>query len=410
LQSANPNMTSLVKLPLGVVGLYLDGHPRADHWLKFAEAELNVELTDWIAPGGAWIECPMYQTPSLDGMFLLAQAIKNVKGKDYFANPNFRATMDYCGFILTPPDLRFPSLKTADIPAPMTVPSIGDAFPCFTHPFNGWMARVTAQSDPAYSARQQSYWKGQSFSCLNAGRGAAGFIAAICDPDLPATPPAELARSFEGFGNILRTSWTDPKATYVAHRNGYFSHHFDHGDGNSILVHAKGVPLIVDFGHRGATHDEVVTMWKPMYHTTVSFDRAIPEGHWGMNGGPIEMNIKAQEVRSLPRTIDYSTGLSFGAGNQRNNRHLLLVKSDDQMGANYVVIRDITQDGQPNQQFTWNVWCMAKEPQISGNVAHFPGQFGVDLDAHVLTPASPQFTKDHYKYKQWVNPWGDFIE
>ncbi|MHB9131637.1 MAG: hypothetical protein ACYDBB_11185 [Armatimonadota bacterium] len=408
--SANPNMTSLLKLPLGLLGLYLDGHPQSDHWLKFAEAELQEELKDWISPGGAWLECPMYQAPSLDGMFLLSQAIKNVKGKDYFADPNFKATMDYYGFILTPPDHRFPPTKTAGIAAPMTIPSIGDAFPVFTHPFNGWMARETAKSDPAYSARQQAYWQGQSFSFLNSGRSSAGFIMAICDPGLPAAPPAELARRFEGFGNILRTSWTDPKATYVAHRNGYYTHHYDPGDGNSILLHAKGVPLCVDFGHRGATYDEVITMWRPDYHSTVSFDRPAPHRHWGMNGGPLELNKQAQEVRTLPQTIDYSTGLSYGSGNQRNNRHLLLVKSADQLGANYLVVRDMTTDGQPNQEFTWNLWCMAKEPEIAGNVAHFPGLFGVDLDAHVLSPANPQFVKDQFKYKQWVNPWGFFEE
>lgn len=408
LMSANPNMTSLLKLPLGLLGLFLDGHPRSANWLKFAEAELQVELKDWIAPGGAFIECPMYQAPTLDGIFLLAKALKTVRGKDYFSDPNFRATMEYYGFILTSPDLRYPPTKTDGIPAPMTIPSIGDAFPVFTHPFNGWMAKETAQSDPAYSARQQSYWKAQSFSCLNGGR--AGFIAAVCDPELPSTPPTEMAKKFQGFGNIMRTSWTDPKGSYVSHRNGYFHHHFDPGDANSIIYYAKGVPLCMDFGHRGATSDEVITMWKPFYHNTVAFDRPTPEGFWGMNGGAKETNIKEQEVFSLPSTIDYSTGVSGGSGGQFNNRHLLLVKSADQMGATYLVMRDITKDGQPNQQFTWSMWCMGGEPEITGNMAHFTGQFGVDLDAHVLAPEVPQIAKDKYGYKQWVNPWGHFTE
>ena len=36
---------------------------------------------------------------------------------------------------------------------PMTIPSIGDAFPLFTHPFNGWMARETAESGGQVVAR-----------------------------------------------------------------------------------------------------------------------------------------------------------------------------------------------------------------------------------------------------------------
>jgi len=403
--SANPNMTSLLKFPLGLVGLYLDGHPRAAHWLKFAETELQTELKDCIAPGGAWLECPFYQDPSLDGMFMLSQALRNVRGKDYFSEPQFKATMDYYGFLLTPPEVRFPT-KIEGVQAPMTIPSIGDAFPYFTTPFNGWMAYATAKSDPAFSARQQFYWQQQAFSVINGGR-ANAFMAAICDTELPVAPPTKLSRAFEGFGNILRSSWTDPKGSYVAHRCGYFTHHFDPGDPNTIIYYAKGAPLCVDFGHRGASAPEVETMWRPDYHTTVSFDRPAPHHYWGASVGPKDANKQRQEVRSLPRTIDYSTGVSFGSGNQMNNRHLLLIKSEDAMGATYVVMRDITKDGQPNQSFNWNLWCMAKEPEVIGNVAHFPGQFGVDLDAHVLSPANPQFVKDKYGYEQWVWPWWD---
>jgi len=115
-------------------------------------------------------------------------------------------------------------------------------------------------------------------------------------------------------------------------------------------------------------------------------------------------------VRSLARTVDYSTGVSRAGGGQAVYRHLLLVKSDDPMGATYVVMRDLTRDGQPKQEFFWNLWCMAKAVEPNGNVAHFPGQFGVDLDAHVLSPAKPQFVKDHWLSKSWVHPWGHFSE
>lgn len=406
--SANPNMTSLMKLPLGLLALYLDGHPLADKWLKRAEDELQSEIrTDWIAPGGAWLECPFYQSASLDGMFMLAQALKNVRGTDYFVESQFKATMDYYGYILTPPDRRFPP-NTPNSDGYMTVPSIGDAFPGFTTTFNGWMAKATEKSDPAFSARQQFYWRGQAYSQLNGGR-AGSMAMALCDTDLPATPPIELAKAFPGFGNILRSSWTEPKASYVSQRCGTFSHHFDLGDYNSIQYFAKGAPLLVDFGHRGATGAEVTTMWRPDYHSAVSFNRA-PDTYWGPSGGPIELNHKAQEVRCLPRTLIYSAGLSYGSGNQQDVRHVLLVQSDDPLGATYLVMRDQTQDGQPNQTFTWNLWVMAKEPQITGSTAHFPGLYGVDLDAHLLWPAGATLTKDAYKYKEWVHPWGFFEE
>ena len=92
--------------------------------------EFQRELRDWVGPGGAWIECPGYQAASLDGEFLLVQAIKNVLGRDYFRDPQFQATLNYYGFLLTPPDKRFPTAqrKAAHPQAPMVIPSIGDMF------------------------------------------------------------------------------------------------------------------------------------------------------------------------------------------------------------------------------------------------------------------------------------------
>ena len=51
------------------------------------------------------------------------------------------------------------------------------------------------------------------------------------------------------------------------------------------------------------------------------------------------------ETIFLPRTADYSYSLSTGGGNQEDHRHVLPVKSDDPLGANYVPVRDSTVDG-----------------------------------------------------------------
>ncbi|MHB9132832.1 MAG: hypothetical protein ACYDBB_17320 [Armatimonadota bacterium] len=403
--SANPNMTSMIRLPLGLLAMFQDGHPRSASWLVSAEKELQHELKEWVAPGGAWIENPGYQAASLDGMLLLAQAVKNVTGRDYFIDPQLKATLDYYGFILTPPDLRFPPNKAAGVTAPMTLPSIGDGFAGFITTFNGWAAQSTAKTDPAFSARQQFYWNAQN-NYLSGGGRAQGYTLALTNAELPAATPDTLSRPLPGFGSILRTSWTDPKASYIAHRGGYWPTlgHW-HYDYNEIVYHAKGVPLCVDFGNCYVP----VHRCEPFYHNTVSFDldKSSRTGKWGLWESK---DADALDVRSLPRTLDYSTGRSVAGGNQRNDRYVLLVKSADPMGATYVVMRDRTQDGQPNQEFYWNLWCLSKEPEIAGNIAHFPGQFGVDLDAHVLAPANPKFITDKWGYKEQIYVWGWFEE
>ena len=400
--SANPNMTALVRLPRGLMALYLDGHPESAGWLSVAQTEMQRELKEWIAPGGAWIECPGYQGASLDPIFPFMQALKTVKGINYFVDPQFKATMDYYGFLLTPPDRRFPPINPTNQPSPMVLPSIGDMFAGSTTVFPGWMAQGAANADPAFSSRQEFCW--QAMLGPYGTMYTQGYLPALTDPELPAAPPAELSRAFPGFGSVLRTSWTDPKASYVAHRAGYFVHHY-HNDYNEIVYYAKGAPLCLDFGNLYQPLERV----EPWYHNIVTFDMdtSTRSGRWPMSGST---DADALEMRSLPRTIDYSAGRSNGSGGQRDNRYLLLVKSDDPLGANYLVMRDVTTDGQPKQEFFWNLWCLSKDPEIAGNVVHFPGQLGVDLDVHLLSPANPQFVKDRWDWKQYIGTWGNFSE
>lgn len=395
--SANPNMTSSIRLPLGLLALYLDGHPCADAWLAAAEDELQRELRDWVSPGGAWIEDPGYQAASLDGMFLLAQGLRNVRGRDYFAHPQFQATLEYYGFLLTPPDPRFPPGRP-DAPHPMTLPSIGDMFSGFCTGFNGWMAAATAATAPDYSARQQFFWQSQNRYIGMAGR-AQGLMLAFTDPALPAAPPRDLARGFPGFGAVLRTSWTDPRASYVAHRTGPHSHHY-HDEYNAIVFHAKGAPLCLDFGN----------CYQPLhrreawYHNRVSFGTATDNPGTGSGGGEL------LDFATLPGTLDLSAGRVHGSDGQQNTRHVLLVKSPDPLGANYVVLRDHAAGGPKARRFHWNLFCLAGEAQISGAVAHFPGAFGVDLDVHFLSPVAPRIEKDFWEWTQHIYVWGPFQE
>jgi hypothetical protein len=399
LASLNPNMTNSIILPQGLLGLYLAGHPKADHWLEASEKELKTELKDWVSSGGAWVESPGYQADSLDGMFLLSQAIRDVQGRDYFADPQFKAMMEYYGFVLTPPDRRFPPQRRSDMSAaPMTLPSIGDTFAGWITCFNGWMATATARTDPAYSARQQFYWKAQGYY---SGRGerAKGLTMALTNPDLPAKAPAELSRSFPGFGSVLRTSWTEVDATYVCHRTGPNHHHY-HDDFNSVVLYSKGAPLCLDFGnlYQPVRRDEA------RYHNRVSFDRKNSREQDPDASGELV------EVRSLPSVIDYSYGKSHSSLGQEDHRHILLVKSGNPLGANYVVMRDRTAAGQSNQKLYWNLFCLSKDPTISGNLVHFPGQFDVDLDVHMLSPAMPKIEKDHWNWKQEIYVWSAFSE
>jgi hypothetical protein len=397
--SANPNMTALVRLPRGLLALFLEGHPESARWLNVAETELRRELDAFITmPDGAWIENPGYQGASLDPILTLMQAMKNVAGRDYFVDPRFKATMEYYGFLHMPPDRRFPPNNTKGLPSPMIFPSIGDMTTAHMSPYTGWVAKATATSDPAFSARQQFFWKGAL--CAYNTMYTAGYTLALTDPELPAAPPARLTGSYPGFGNLVHTSWTDPKASYLAHRTGPNLHHY-HDDFNSIEYAAKGAPLVADWGNGYST------AWRSesWYHNRVSFnDLAHTPTQAEFSTGHL------LDLRDLPRTLSYSTGISRSFNGQQDTRHALLVKSDDPLGATYLVVRDVTQAVQPGDAFYWNLFCIAKEPEIAGNLVHFPGQLGVDLDVHLLSPAKPEITKDSWKWSNWLYPYGNYTE
>lgn len=397
--SANPNMTSSILLPQGLCALLLDGHPRSAQWLEGAENQFKHELRDWVYEGGAWIECPGYQAASLDGEFLLAQALKNVLGRDYFLDPKFQATMNYYGFLLTPPDKRFPTEPYQGLhpQPPMVIPSIGDMFSGWITCYNGWFAKATAETDPEFSARQQYYWNAQNQYLGSAGR-AKGLTLALTDPELPAAPPGELSQAFPGFGSVMRTSWTDPLASYLCHRTGPTVHHY-HNDHGEIIYAAKGATLVTDFGNCYAP----VQRAESWYHPRVSFEIETSPVKGGTSG-------ELRETRFLPRTVDYSFGESNWGGNGKNLRHLLLVKSEDPLGANYAVVRDTCTTTRTTGDFYWNLWVLAEEPQVEGSIVHFTGQQGVDLDVHVLSPQNPRIDKDNWSFKEQIYVWGWFEE
>jgi hypothetical protein len=392
--SGNPNMTVSIILPVGLLGMALDGHPQAERWIAKAENELKLELADYISPEGTWVECPGYQGSSLDAMFVLAQALRNTRGRDYFQDPRLKATMAYYGQLLTPPDPRFPVRRPAGTLGWMTLPTAGDTPAGSVNLFNGWIAVATARTDPAYSAQQAFCWKGEGGNDLGAGR-ASGYALALLDYGLPATPPPALRAMFPGYGAILRSSWTDPKASYISLRTGPNMHHY-HNDHGSIIYYAKGAPLVMDFGNQY----QPLRREESWMHSRISFDAATSAKHHGGNG-------QISDVRDLPSVAGYATAKTTGSGGQSSERHLLLVKSPDPLGANYLLMRDQNGNPQPGEPFYWNLFVMATGVEGIANgrasTLRFPGQFGVDLDVTFLQPAAPHITPDQWEWQYGEN-------
>src|SRR5262249_30433081 len=154
-------------------------------------------------------------------------------------------------------------------------------------------------------------------------------------------------------------------------------------------------PLCVDWGN----YTEPNTRWEPWYHNGVSFVDAAP--------GRPPMRGEIVGVRTLPGFVELSHGRTEGQPGQVSERRILMVESIDPMGANYLLLRDHTAGAEKS---FFNLFCLASPPRIQGDVVHFPGQLGVDLDVFVLSPQSPTIRTDHWAWRHHINTWGDFAE
>lgn len=180
------------------------------------------------------------------------------------------------------------------------------------------------------------------------------------------------------------------------------NHHHYHKDYNSFVYYAKGDPLCMDFGNQ----------YRPTRRDESRYHNMVTPGKSNMGHGELV------ELRALGRTADYSVGLSRKA-NKRNRRHILMVKSDDPMGANYLLVRDQTRGGSSNDEFWWNLWCLSREPHVSEKIpldltseriVHFPGRFDTDLDVHLLLPQDKKIEKDYWSWEVSMKLWYAFHE
>jgi hypothetical protein len=81
------------------------------------------------------------------------------------------------------------------------------------------------------------------------------------------------------------------------------------------------------------------------------------------------------------------------------HRQMMFVKDEDPRGPNYFVLRD-TFGGRPTTDSDLNLWFLANEMTRQGDVFHFDGQCGADMDVYVASPESFTPHTDRYGHPQ----------
>ncbi len=224
---------------LGTLACLLKGHPEAEAWATYVEAELDRELDYAVCPGGAWIEAPNYQAYSMNYLILLFCAFKNSARRDFSADPRFLSAMDFLAAIQTPLDIRC---------GIHMLPTVGDtAANYWTQGFQNvfaWAANL-ARGNPDFSARMMRAWNRAGQPVINAGGELNSVFKtlALIDRNLPAAPDEPPgSRDFPEFGVCMRS-----ETGYLLLKAGEISMHYDHDEG-SLIWYEKNVPILADLG------------------------------------------------------------------------------------------------------------------------------------------------------------------
>ena len=421
----NVNMPPRQEYHHAIAAAVLPNHPKAAEWARRGQAEVKRNLYSMVRPSGAWRECPHYQMDAaLFPMSQTAIGLKLLGSYDFFAEEKFKKTTTFMVNILTPPCPRF-EVKGESV---RLLPAYGNSA-WEINPLFGWWAAMTKDDDPEFSKMMMWAWNQQGRpNYYKPGR-------FIIDPTLPAKQPDLKSAHFDGFGTVLRSGFPSSEETWMTFRHGDCMEHYDYGDQGSFMLYAKGSPLVVQFSslyrphfegawyynranvnHRLATPDDkFVTpaedvakffggnfddfamgteLWSDDTIESYPMHNKAFESFGSADYSRGEQSVEFQGVINKNQTIKRPGNVHFpivDVPDYKGVRQVLFLKDADPAAPNYFVISDDFISDDPLQG-EWNIWTLAKSIDLESTPAVVTGEYGVNLDVYMASPADPQWS------------------
>ncbi len=404
----NPNFHPDYFCAKGISAALLNGHPRQREWMQYSIDEAVKFLRSYHFPSGCSDETATYQMCGLGYMLLLATALKNAGGDDLFElEPMMKRSFDYLAETQTPKD---PRTEFCMLPTLGHVTSYG--WSQSLQVYFAWAAKATAETDPEFSKRMMSAWERAGSMPISLHDFSYDSIwwqpFCLIDRYLPSeeSPTHHQSKMHEGLGAIFRAVHDNDKEGYLLVKMGESRGHYDPDEG-SLIWYAYGVPILADFGCQYNPNIECAWL-----HNRVSFDHwneawgsyfNITESHLGENvdyicGEMVVKNLCTQGEWPIRRT-DFDFRLLPGPRNIdpiKWRRHVLYVHDCEA-----IVINDEFDGSQPTD---WNLQVFAEEVKVSGNSAHFKGQFGIDLQVCISQPMKPDISISSFEHLGFNEP------
>ncbi len=366
----NPNFhTDMYRIPL-MIGLAMPGHPHAKDWVQYGVEETRANLYRDSFPGGAWAESLSYST----FFFHVAQYAKLLHdsgaARPFHNWSRIKEVATYLACMHTPVDPRYGTVQKAPI---------GDTAPGNYVEELHRVADYYRNIDPDF-ARKLGCFPQKGDDALDIS-----------------------SRAFYGFGAMMRGSAYDRRfSSFATVKAGPARNHFQ-GDELSFYFASLSTPLAIDYACHYSPRP-----WSASMHNRPDLNGARPVGvgigrvfktsaaadvfvaderTWKINEVPMLPHHTAKPGWNYPwRDLPAETPWIM-------RRYAMLVKHAHPQSplADYLVIAD--EIHAPEVPW-WNLHMLARsiERRKEGHcVFHFPGQLGVDVDAHVLSPAVETF-------------------
>lgn len=409
-----PNQRHCAIAARGITACMLGNHPMKNQWMEFTMGEIRAHYPGTISESGALLESPFYTSRDTMryGPFWSAMSRAGVASvapdyKQWMERP--KKAFAYLADMLTPPE---PRMGGRRVYHPIGRSSSGVVDPTFMIGADPW-----GLDDPAHASMMRWAWEQQGKPSpdvmgTTGGRDLSLTLIAF-SRTTGAKPPAGYplkSKRYQGMGATLRSHAGSEYESNILWRHDRFAWDLYDVNNGAVYFYGKGAPLLPRFGAYWGGDVNGNNMMSLPFGNRLEF----VAGNNACLGS-------TTEYESLGNLVDLVSGVSE---DKHWQRRVLFSKDLDREDPLYLLVRDDV--ARPDTASAVNWWFMTKNvapgginqpgvvpfklpigewmnnmgknwkeaPKLSGQLHHFPGLTGVDVDLFIASPSDPQILTD----------------
>ncbi|HEY3418138.1 MAG TPA: hypothetical protein VGM23_14770, partial [Armatimonadota bacterium] len=372
----------------GCMALVFPTHPQSRAWVERTLEFWEAELTYWVFPDGPWLESTVYTLNSMKDYLIYSRMLANAKIRDYFTDERLQRAFRCVADMLGPYDARIQGTS---------LPVLGDSnYPNSFGYVLGWMGGL-AREDAAFAGLMNTAWKTTGEYLVEPGRFGLNFLDFLfLDPQGPTVDlPVLKTTWYHGLGGLLRHAHRTPEEIFLFIKAGIIYSHFHEPEG-TFQLWWDSTPLCDEYGIQYGKGDNGDYVWVPSCHNCVE---VIGDDPMAYNKGDfttfITNDIFDYCVVEAPMQVAYVKDTNSGIWGFRgevgpagwHTRHFLFVKP------HYLYIYDNLECPYATK---YHLNIKADGMRQQGNLVHYDGRLGVDLEVLALDLGDREIVHGEY--------------